>query len=75
MACPRVFPVCPGEILLTLRPKISRHTILTGCDQVRSGMFTTVQFPFKYGQCVSTAYCEVVFGYLTVTGKCFHPKQ
>ena len=50
-----MFPACPAEMLLTLLLKNERLPVMMGIVQVRPVMFTTCQFPFKYGQFVCWA--------------------
>ena len=52
MACCDVSPAFPAEILPTLCLETCELLVLTGNDQVRSVLFMTGRFPFKYGQCV-----------------------
>ena len=47
-----VFPSCPAEMLPTLRLKTGRLIVLTGSVQIRSVMFKTGLYAFKYGQLV-----------------------
>ena len=49
MVCRDVFTDSPAEMLLTLKSKNWRLPVLTGSDQVRSVVFMTGRFPFKYG--------------------------
>ena len=48
------FAACPAEMLPTLRLQTGRLPILTGSVLVRSVMFMTDQFVFKYGQFIFT---------------------
>ena len=65
VTCPGVFPTWPADMW----PKTGRLPVLTGSNQVRSWVFTTGWFPFKYGQFVSMACRGVTSGYLTTTGR------
>ena len=50
MACLYVFPACPADMLPTLWWKTGRLPISMESVQVRSVMFTTGLFTFKYGR-------------------------
>ena len=67
MVCHDVFPTCQAEMLPTLPLKTWRLPVLTRSDQVRSLMFMTGWFPFKYSRFVCTAHWEVVFMCLNTT--------
>ena len=69
MACRDVLPACPAEMLTTLQLKTGRLPVLMGIVEVRSEMFVTGQFPFKYGWFVCMACGEVDSWYLTTTGR------
>ena len=63
-----VFLACPAEMLPTLWLKTGRLSALKGSVQVRSVMFTTGRFPFKYCQLVFRVCQEAESWYLSTTG-------
>ena len=70
-----MFPAYPAGMLPTLRSKIWRLPILTGSDQVRSGMFTTHLLSRTVGLCLRPVVkcCPGVEPWQA--GKCFQTQQ
>ena len=68
MSYPGVFLAYPAAMLQSLQPKTLGLPVLMPSDRVRSGLFITDQFPFKYDQYCSTGSRGVLSGYWTTTG-------
>ena len=63
-----MYLACPAEMLPTLWLKTGRLPVLTENDQVRSVMFTTGLFAFKYAWFLLMACQKVESCFFTKTG-------